>query len=102
MPEVKSHTNLSTHSQPFVLTTGGAYQVNVNGLTIGGDPVELHMLDSHGQPVSLSDDVKFPATGSGAITKRFVVPPGTTMRWTVPRVPGVALHSMTSNITSAA
>jgi hypothetical protein len=98
--ETKSHSNLSTHSPPFTLANGGAYTATVVGLTTGGDPVELHMLDSHGQPISLAQSMKFTPRENGG-SKTFTVPPGTLMRWTVPTVPGVAAHSANCNIVSS-
>jgi hypothetical protein len=98
--ETKSHSNLSQNSSSFVLANGGAYTATVVGLTTGGDPIELHMLDSHGQPISLAQSMKFTPRENGG-SKMFTVPAGTLMRWTVPQVPGVAVHSATTNIVSS-
>ena len=97
--ETRSHQNLSTHSPPFVLANGGAYTATVTGLTTGGDSVELHMI-VNGQPVSLAQSMKFTPRENGG-SKMFTVPAGTLMRWTVPQVPGVAVHSATTNIVSS-
>jgi hypothetical protein len=98
--ETKSHSNLSANSPPFTLANGGAYTATVTGLTAGGDPVQLHMLDTHGQPVGLSQDVKWtPAQNGGC--KNFSVPPGTLMRWSVPQIAGVAAHNASMTIQSS-
>jgi hypothetical protein len=54
----------------------------------------------NGQPVGLSQDVKFTPRENGG-SKTFSVPARTLMRWTVPTTPGVAAHSATTNIVSS-
>jgi hypothetical protein len=98
--ETRSHSNLSQNSSPFVLANGGAYTATVVGLTAGGDAVELHMLDSRGQPISLSQSMKFTPRENGG-SKAFTVPAGTSMFWRVPQVPGVAPHNASMNIQSS-
>jgi len=96
-----AHTNLKTDSPPFLAQNGGSYLVTVSGLVAGGDQIELQMFNAAGQPTGLPDGIRFSSFENGA-TRRFTVPAGTQLKWKVPSGLGAPIHSMTSNIVSAA
>jgi hypothetical protein len=82
--ELKTHTNLTTHSPGFVLNGATSYQVDLLGtIAAGSDAVELQIFQN-GAFVQLDPPVRFTPLDVGGTRNTGLIPANATLRWTVP------------------
>jgi hypothetical protein len=95
--ELKTHTNLTTHSPGFTLNGATSYQVDLLGtVAAGSDAVELEIFQA-GQFRQLDPPVRFTPLDVGGTRNTGLIPANATLRW---KVPGVS-NNVSTKITSS-
>jgi hypothetical protein len=95
--ELKTHSNLTTHSPAFALTGATSYSVDLVGtIAAGSDSVELQIQLPSGAFMQLATPIRFGPLDVGATKLTGLVPANATLRWFVP--PG---NNVSTKITSS-
>jgi hypothetical protein len=96
--ELKTHTNLTTHSPGFTLNGATSYAVDAQGVIAdGSDAVELQIMGPSGAFIQLANPIRFTKGELGGTKLTGLLPAGSTFRWFVP---GVS-NSISTKITSS-
>jgi hypothetical protein len=95
--ELKTHSNLTTHSPGFTLNGATSYTVDLVGtIADGSDAVELQIMGPSGAFIQLANPIRFTKGDLGGTKLTGLLPAGSTFRWFVP---GLA-NNISTKITS--